>query len=224
MLKMLSTITAGLMVTFLSVSATFAQCDSCSTGDVSFGYPGASCSQCSTGRSGIGHGQHGEVLRAKLDHARAIDAKVSARNRAWPKPFTCVERQAYAAYWRPMVQTGWADQNTLSHFHFDDDGKLTKFGEHQIAGIMKNMPTNQKVVYIQQEGDQEAAQERFDQVQEVVNRWYGSMGRVAFTSRNPLGQNGTRAENITNLYNGAMSPPIIPVADGTSTVGASIGN
>lgn len=224
MLKPISAI-ATLVVTITFASITFAQCNSCGTSDVAFGYPGGNCATCSTGGGfGGGHHQRGEYLKAKLDHAIAYDEKVSARNRAWPKPFTCADRQVYSAIWRPMLDAGFADQTTVSATHFGDDGKLTRYGKQQIAGIMRNMPQHRKVVYVQRDGDEATTLARYNQVQEVVTMFYGQSGRVALTDRNPINQQGLRAEATTNAYYGALPVPNIPVSDGSSTVSDSVSN
>ena len=216
---------AAVLVAFVSIATvSSAQCTTCGTGgDVTFGYPGGGCATCGAGGRHGAH-RHGEVLRAKLQHAREIDAKVSARNAAWPKPFTCADRQLYSAYWRPMVQAGFADQCTVSAVHFDEDAKLNKYGQQQVAGIMKNMPSNRKVVFVQQAEDDETTQARYNEVQQVVATWYGQSGRVALTNRSVINQVGPRAEAITNSYFSNLAPPIIPVADGTSSVNSSVGS
>lgn len=220
---------AALMVAALMASVSLAQCDTCG-GEASFSYPGASCATCSTGQGNLigpgirgGH-QHGEVLKAKIAHAQEIDARVVARNEAWPKPFTCASRNLYASYWAPITRAGFADQNTLTAIHFGENGKLTKYAENQIAGILRNMPQKYKTVYVQRDGDEGTSMARLNHVQNLVSTWYGQNGRVAFSDRNPIIQNGTRAENISNGYHAAMAPPVIPVSDGQSSIASSVGN
>ncbi len=223
MLKTISAITSMVVTIFLA-SVAFAQCNSCGS-TANFGYPGGTCATCSTGGHGIvgaSGRHHGEVLRAKLDHAIAYDAKVSARNRAWPKPFTCADRQAYSAMWGPMLDAGFADQTTVTATHFDEEGKLTRYGKQQIAGIMRNMPQHRKVVYVQRDGNEAATLNRYNQVQEIVSTFYGQSGRVALTDRNPINQQGLRAEVTTNAYYGALPAPIIPVSDGSTSVNDSV--
>jgi uncharacterized protein (DUF2237 family) len=222
MLKPISAI-AAMAVTIAFASITFAQCNSCGTGDVAFGYPGGTCATCSTGGGFAGRGQRGEYLKAKLEHASQYNDKVSARNQAWPKPFTCADRQVYSAMWGPMLDAGFADQTTVTSTHFEE-GKLTRYGKQQIAGIMRNMPQHRKVVYVQRDSDEETTQNRYDQVQEVVSTFYGHTGRVALTDRNPINQQGLRAEATTNAYYGALPVPNIPISDSSSTVGDSVTN
>ena len=123
-----------------------------------------------------------------------------------------------------MLDAGFADQTTVTGTHFGEDGKLTRYGKQQIAGIMRNMPQNRKVVYVQRDRDEATTQQRFNEVQQVVSMFYGQSGRVALTDRNPINQTGQRAEATTNNYYNALAPPIIPVADGSSTVGSSVSN
>lgn len=217
---------AAAVAAVLMAGVSFAQCDTCG-GEASFGYPGASCAACSTGEGnfvGRGGHAHGEVLKAKIAHAQEIDSRVIARNEAWPKPFACASRSLYASYWRSITRAGFADQNTLSAIHFGEDGKLTKYGQQQVAGILRNMPQQYKTVYIQRDKDEATSMARLGQVQELVSTWYGQNGRVAFSDRNPIIQNGFRAENISNGYHAAMAPPVIPVSDGQSSIASSVGN
>ena len=218
---------AAAVVAVLMASVSLAQCTSCGGGDASFNYPGAACAACSTGQPnyvGRGGHAHGEVLRAKIAHAQEIDSKVVARNAAWPKPFACASRNLYASYWQNMTRAGFADQNTLSAIHFGKDGELTKYGQQQISGILRNMPQQYKVVYVQRDQDEATSMARLNSVQQVVGTWYGQNGRVAFSDRNPIIQNGTRAENISLGYHAAMAPPVIPVSDGQSSIANSLGN
>jgi len=221
MLKTISAITS-MVVTISLASVAFAQCGSCGTTS-NFSYPGGSCATCSTGGGGVRGGHH-EVLRAKIDHAIAYDEKVSARNRAWPKPFACADRQVYEAMWGPMLDAGFADQNTVTATHFSKDGQLTKYGREQIVGIMRNMPQNRKVVYVQRDGDEATTLNRYNQVQQLVTTFYGQSGRVALTDRNPINQQGLRAEATTNAYYGALPTPNIPVSDGSTSVSQSVTN
>ena len=223
--------TAAIVITLSFAHSALAQCDSCGTGgtggNVSFGYPGTGCTTCTSGVGGghrLGNGQHGEVLKAKFAYAQAYNDKVAARNAAWPKPFTCGDRQLFFSYWTPMVAAGYADQNTVTGVHFKDDNTLTHYGKQQIAGIMRNMPTEYKVVYIQQDGDEETTQARYNTVQSLVQNWYGQAGQVRLTNRNPINQNGKRAEVTSNQYYEALSPPIIPVAAGTQSINSSVSN
>ena len=225
MLKPITAIAAMVVTISLAASITFAQCSTCGVSDANFGYPGGSCATCNGGPGfgGGGH-QHGEVLRAKLDHAIAYDQKVSARNEAWPKPFNCADRQVYSAMWGPLLDAGFADQTTINAVHFGQDGKLSRYGKTQIAGIMRNMPQHRKVVYVQRDRDEFTTQQRYNEVQQVVSTFYGQSGRVALTDRNPINQTGLRAENITNTYYGALPTPNIPVSDGSSSVSQSVTN
>jgi hypothetical protein len=126
--------------------------------------------------------------------------------------------------WGPMLDAGFADQTTVSAVHFSEEGKLTRYGKQQIAGIMRNMPQHRKVVYVQRDQDEMTTQKRFNEVQEVVSTFYGHQGRVALTDRNPINQTGARAEATTNNYYGALPAPIIPVSDGSTSVNQSVTN
>ena len=115
-------------------------------------------------------------------------------------------------------------KNTVTATHFSKDGQLTKYGREQIVGIMRNMPQNRKVVYVQRDGDEATTLNRYNQVQQLVTTFYGQSGRVALTDRNPINQQGLRAEATTNAYYGALPTPNIPVSDGSTSVSQSVTN
>ena len=43
------------------------------------------------------------------------------------------------------------------------------------------MPSHRRVIYIQRDIDEATSQSRYNEVSEVVNNWYGTSGRVAFS-------------------------------------------
>ena len=187
----------------------------CETAGGEFSFPARS--------HGCGGGQFRQELQAKTAAIRAESAKVSARNAAWPKPFGCASRHLYHSIWNPMIDAGFEDQCMLSSTHFDKEtGELTKYGVNQISQMMRNMPSHRRVIYIQRDVDEATSQARYNKVSDIVDNWYGASGRVAFSDRQPATGTGQRAELISTLSGQAMPRPIIPIASGSSSVGASI--
>lgn len=208
-----------------SVAQDCGSCASCSSGgyaaDSNFSYPGASC--------GCG-GRGGRMAhhREKLDAMRAESAKITARNDAWPKPFACADRQVYHDIFSPMIDQGFEEQCCLSNEHFDaSTNELNQFGVSTVAGIMQNMPSNHKHVFIHRDSDQDISQARLNSVNSMVRMMYGQMApnaQVAFSNKQPSSVPGVRAETITNLFNANTPKPIIPISQGQQSVGQSVGN
>lgn len=147
-----------------------------------FGYPGGGAGACATGACGdgalvsqqrsFGYGQ----ISDRFNATQAQNEKIYARNQAWPKPFSCASRQLYHNIWRPMYDAGWEDQCILTSTHFDENGELTKYGQHQISGMMMNMPKNRRIIFIQDTADQAETQSRVAKVQNVIQNWFSNRG------------------------------------------------
>ncbi len=196
---------------------TWAQCSSCNQAPA-FGYP--SSGGCGGGGCGAGGlaGLKGDI-KARHAQTRAINARITARNEAWPKPFACNTRQLYHRMWSPMVEQGYQEQCTLGHVHFDPEtNKLNQFGVTQVAAIMRNMPLEHKKVFLHKVNVERVNDKRMSSVRDTINTYYSFAGpaRVAFTNHPPVVIRGDKAGGIiTKAVEGAPSP-IIPVGTGDS--------
>jgi ribosomal protein L37E len=203
----------------------FAQdCNTCGT--VS-NYPVASgCSSCAAG--GFGNSGRMSNHRAQLQQIFADNAKSRKRNDAWPMPFDCADRQLYFSIWNPMINQGFEEQCVLSSMHFDKEThELNKFGRHAVAGIMQNMPTQFKHVYVNRDSDQSVSDARMASVRDIVSTFYSQVApnaQLDFSTKLPSSVTGTRAENINRQYIEGAPSPIIPISSGSDSVSASIGN
>ncbi len=226
-------IAVGILISPEFVSAQ--GCDTCNTfspgvavgAPGGFGFPASNCGCRGAGaHGGCRNGACRAQLRSKLDHSANINAKIIARNEAWPAPFDCGSRQLYHATLRPMIDAGFEDQNLLTDTHFDaKTGMLTKYGIQQVSGMMLNMPTHRRTVFVQQLADFNATQQRMATVKEVLDTYYPqSRGSVQVSARRGAKGYGVEADNITTLRLGATPAPIIPIASGTESVGESASN
>ena len=200
-----------------------------------FGYPAtpdfggwahsSSCASCNSGGCGGGCASGArQAWRDRWEHARHQNDKVCARNRAWPKPFDCADRQLYFSIWEPMLDAGYQKHCTLTSAHFDaETQQLNNYGKSAVAGIMQNMPSHRKTIFIHRDIDQQISDSRMNEVRNAVETWYGSttQASIAFTDRLPTRSNGDRIEIINGLYREGTPPPTIPVATGGGTVGAN---
>lgn len=207
----------------ISLDSASAQCTSCDSGGSNFSFPtvspivgGGHLGANRLGNNRLGNGQ----LKYQFEQQQAINQKIAARNAAWPKPFTCADRQLYHNVWNPMINAGWEDQCILTETHFDPEtGELTRYGVQQIGGMMMNMPQNRRVVFVQECVNGEQTEQRVAKVRDVVSTYYSQRGGVVQVStRTPATQNGPYAERISILAGESTPNPIIPIASGTSSV------
>jgi hypothetical protein len=177
-------------------------------------YVVGACSSCG---DTSGHCNCRTQIKQHWQHSKEINAKVCARNRAWPKPFDCADRQLYFSIWEPMIDAGFEKHCTLTDAHFDPEtGELNKYGQSAIAGIMQNMPRHRKTVFIHRDIDQQVSDQKMNVVRETIQTWYGpeAATSIAFTDKMPTRTSGSQTETINRLYNEGTPPPLLPVATG----------
>lgn len=193
---------------------------SCGGGQVYAGSTGG------CGAAGCKGGQFFSELQARKAHARMIHDRTMARNGAWPKPFDCADRQLYFQIWEPMIDQGFEEQCVLTSAHFNaETNQLNKFGQHAVAGIMQNMPSTRRTVFINRDTDMQVSEIRRQAVRETINTFYsqGGPAQVAFSQKRPVTTSGLKGELIQREWLGSMPAPAIPVSVG-QTVSASVTN
>ena len=217
----------------------WAQSPTASSVDSVFGYPTASTvytsfsDGCGCGETGcseggkFGNGTNMQNWKAKHQHSKHNIARVVARNQAWPMPFNCADRQLYFSIWEPMIDQGFEEQCVLTSTHFDaETGKLNTFGNHTVAGIMQNMPSTRRKVFIHRDVDVESNNTRMAAVKDTINTFYGQSGPaiVEFSSKLPIKLRGSKADAISRLWFENQPTPIIPISSGGESVGSAVGN
>ncbi len=199
-----------------------------------FGYPhDGGCQSCGTGGE-IGNSRHGGAFSGVRQHhqdflqwrqeAQVQAAKIEARNKAWPKPFDCWDRQAYFQVWTGFYDGGWIHHCTLCDAHFENaNGKLNALGERKIASIMQNNPQDRRAIFVSPTNSQNTNDQRIDEVRSLVNKWYGAEAAnfVAMTDQYNRPINGRRIETINTLYNTQTPPPIIQIGN-QGALGSSV--
>lgn len=189
-------------------------CNSCNDGSHSgFGYPMV------VGQAGGFGGHH--ARKERREEWKAEADKIYQRNRAWPKPFNCLDRMAYHSIFPAMINAGYETQCVLGAQHFDQETQeLNSFGKTTIASIMQNMPSHRKHVFVTQHSDDRITARRMDEVNQLVNTYYGQLAPnaiVAASSMQPGLISGNRAEVIARGYTEAAPTPIVPLqTSGTS--------
>ena len=194
---------------------------------------GQGCSACAQTQS-FGHGCHGGGcgigdghVRDSLQEAQERNALVAARNDAWPKPFSCVDRQIYQGVWGQFIDAGYERQCVLSSIHFDDEtNELSTFGKTIVFGLVQNMPHTRKTVYINRDSNEQRSQLRLDNVRGSIEKMFGQAvpAQVAFSNQLPVRGSALRVERLQGLEFEATPVPIIPIASGSQTVSSAAGN
>lgn len=185
-----------------------------------FGYPSAGGHA-----NGLGGGHH--ARKQRREEWKLESEKIYQRNNAWPKPFSCLDRTAYHAVFPPMINAGYEIQCVLGSQHFDQETQeLNSFGQTTIASIMQNMPSHRKHVYVTQDADERITARRLDEVNHIVNTYYGQLAPNAIVAASTLQPGiitGNRAEAIARNFTESSPAPVVPLQTSGSSLERSQG-
>jgi len=217
-----SLFTAASLVAMIGGVSSAQDCNSC--GEMSYGSTvgvSSSTSSNSGGRFGSG------INREHRQSVKAENHLITARNDAWPKPFQCADRQRYHEMFAPMIDAGFEEQCLLNGSHFDSStNELNAFGKHAVAGIMQNMPSHRKQVFVTRDANEAISAVRLANVESVVKTFYGQSApaaRVVFSAKEATSVSGVRAELISQKYVEGQPTPNIPISAGGGSVAQSVG-
>lgn len=181
----------------------------------------AQCTDCPAGCSGSTvpsvdyYGATGTGIEAFKHHC----ALVTARNDAWPLPFNCWDREAYYAIWNQQFATGLQVAHLLTPEYFDaNTNELNRAGEMRVAWIMQNSPISDRKIWVFEDQQGPAMDQRIANVHDVVNRWYAHMGpvEVATSQLRPNGIPASYQQLILDKHSGAQPNPVIPIEAGAA--------
>ena len=226
---------AGTLLFTISASAQCSGgCSSCGGGGgaAAFGYPSdGGCSSGGCGSRGFGSHRNGggfvNNVKSHYNHLSSVNAKAFERNRAWPKPFNCADRQAYFSIWDQMLTHGYQLNCVFNGSHFNPGtNELNDVGIAKLQGIFRNNPQGQKVAYVANSGAAGDVEARVGNLRNSIARWYGSdtFSEVAATNVAPTVFAGGRVETLHQLGVAKTAAPIIPVASGTGSTQNAGGN
>ncbi len=205
---------AALVAMIATSSISFAQCTSCNS---TAGYwPGAS-----------GAAAGGGSAQSYLHNLRAEYELVTARNSAWPLPFTCQDREHYYQIFHLQYATGMAVAHTLTSEYFNtESNELNAAGQAKVAWIMQNAPSNSKMIYVYEDQTNATMDQRMHSVKATVDKWYGNMGayQIAKTQIRPNQIPATYQEQISASYEANLPVPVIPISSAGSITSSVSGN
>ena len=223
MIKTISTALAAVaVVTFAGLvgQASAQSCSSCGTGHAtsSFSYPSA------LGGAGGGHGGHGKAkehfhnVKQQIAFKSAYNEKIAARNDAWPKPFACWDKTGYYNVWTPMLQAGSETQAVLDANFFTEGNALNSVGIDRVAGVVLNMPSNDRTLYVSRGPDEAVNQARVDAIRNTVSRYYGHVAGVSvrMSDRIPETESGAAIMQLQAGRIPSLPPAVLPVGTANS--------
>lgn len=215
---------AAVAIVGLSNQATAQHCSDCSSGS-SFGFPVSQASSaCGAGGCRIrgARGGHFQEFKNKMDHYSVLNAKIAARNDAWPKPFACVDKADYYGIWSTMLAAGTETQCVLDDDFFGENNELNRVGIDRVRGIMTNMPSDNRTVYVHRTNNDQMNDARIDAIRQTVELYYSHKGpvKVALSDQVPRSISGNAVQQVRELRVQNMAPPIIQVGDGQSVAGS----
>ena len=146
-------------------------------------------------------------------------AKETKRRNCWPDPFVAPDRQSVRAPFAMMVQNGWRRQNMLSDYHFEPDtGALTEAGRLKIRWILREAPSQHRLIYVHTADSPEQTAARVDQVQQVaaamVHR--GDLPPVLETDIPDQGWPASQVDIIGRKFEASIPDPRLPEASADS--------
>ncbi|MBN1911421.1 MAG: hypothetical protein JW818_16885 [Pirellulales bacterium] len=137
------------------------------------------------------------------------------RNRCWPEPFVCPDRQAVRSPFVAMVAKGWIRQNTLGEHHFEPEtGKLTYAGILRVRKILLEGPPQHRTIYVHRSLNPKETAARVDAVQQLASETVrtGELPPVLETNLPAPGWPAEQVDAVGRRYRDSIPLPRLPEA------------
>ena len=86
-------------------------------------------------------------------------------NHYWPYPYKCDDRRYVRDIIESQTANGWVEATTLYDYHFEEDQNvLTHTGRNHLYWILKHVPAQRRIAFIEQMPDAEMNQSRMEDV------------------------------------------------------------
>ncbi|MBI1313646.1 hypothetical protein GC176_20330 [bacterium] len=144
----------------------------------------------------------------------------------WPYPYVCEDRQSVREYFATQEDAGWEDATTLYDYHFDSDNQtLNRSGLLQLQWIIRNVPDQRRMVYVQAANDVTASNYRIANVQTEVSEMVGLENSLPVMLRvtSPLGRPAVEVDAIQRKSQSSMRIPRISAPVNTRASGGNSG-
>lgn len=144
-------------------------------------------------------------------------------NHYWPHPYACDDRKYVETIFETHAANGWVEATTLYDYHFDrDHDELTHNGREQLDWILKHVPKNRRIAFIEQLPGVEVNQARMQNVQMVAAEIAGepNVPPIMLRLTSPYGRPAGEIDAIRRKEIESLRAPRISY--GTDTGGAEI--
>lgn len=139
------------------------------------------------------------------------------RNKAWPQPFSQVDRQAAGAPFAIMVNNGWRLHNTLSTQLFDGESQqLTRAGELRVRWIATQAPVHRRAIFVLKGDTPAVTQARVEAVQLALEKIDAPRPQLMITDIEPSGASGSYFDKVGRQYQDTIPAPRLPEMDTAS--------
>ena len=141
------------------------------------------------------------------------------RNNVWPQPWVHMDRLATCRMFDLQAQNGWAQQSTLSSFHFDHEShQLTESGRNKVRTILTQHPEAFRTIFVVMGQNEEHTVARLDSVQQVATTMTnGSLPQIRRVAVPPRGWPAEEIDTITTRRLESMPVPRIDKVNGSAT-------
>ncbi len=146
------------------------------------------------------------------------------RNVRWPMPFRSQDVVAVTNYFDVQRENGWRLHNTVGAAMFDAQTNcLTQAGKNHIHSILRDNPSNRKVVFVLQGQNQQQTAARVQSTELAISEFLpvGDLPPVYVTDRDAPGSSGAYQTAVTRAMMTSVPVPRLSGQGGAG--GASAG-
>ena len=117
-----------------------------------------------------------------------------------------------------MLQAGSEIHGVLDNNFFTGGNELNRIGIDRVAGIVQNMPSSQRTVYVHRTGDDFVDKARMDDIRNTISTYYAASGpvNVQLSDKLPTSVAGNYILTNREVRTENEPPAIIPVAEAGS--------
>lgn len=148
------------------------------------------------------------------------------RNTRWPLPFRAQDVSAVTQHFDIQRENGWRMHNTVGHAMFDQrTNALTQAGRNHIQSILRDNPSNRKVVFVLQGQNPKQTSARVQSTELAISELLpvGDLPPVYVTDRDAPGSSGAYQTAVNRALMGSVPLPRL-TSGGAAAGGASSGS
>lgn len=148
------------------------------------------------------------------------------RNSRWPMPFRAQDVSAVTQHFDIQRENGWRMHNTVGHAMFDQQtNTLTQAGRNHIQSILRDNPSNRKVVFVLQGQNPKQTSARVQSTELAISELLpvGDLPPVYVTDRDAPGSSGAYQTAVNRALMGSVPLPRL-TSGGAAAGGSSSGS